>query len=68
MVNVTIINYKKYSSNDGFPKVGESIEAYDKMNCLGEWFYLCQYGIHFLSIKQDDAKEIKQCTNGQLSL
>lgn len=62
-----IINYKKYSAN-GFPKVGESIEAYDKTKCLGEVFYLCEYGIHFLSIKECDAKEIKQCTNGQLSL
>lgn len=37
-----IINYKKYSSDNGFPKTGESIEAYDKMECLGEVFYLCQ--------------------------
>lgn len=62
-----IINYKKYNA-EGFPKVGQSIEAYDKKDCFGEIFYLCQYGIHLLSIKECDAKEINQCKSGQLSL
>lgn len=65
---MTIINYKKYSSNDGFPKVGESIEAYDKMNCLGEWFYLCQYNELFIPLKESDIEHMNQLKNGQLSL